>query len=87
MINSFVTGVWNVLASARVKRRVDYADPHCAFAVKVNRKHLMELLRLSSSVANITFKCECRCNLSDGPLTVSHWPELWFSPDPGKACD
>lgn len=44
MINSFVTGVLNVVASVSIKHYVDYVEPNCSFAVKVNWKHLMELL-------------------------------------------
>lgn len=42
MINSFVTGILNVVTSANIKHYVDYVN--CSFAVKVNWKHLMELL-------------------------------------------
>ncbi len=36
MINSFVTGILNVVASASFKHYVDYVEPNCSFAVKVN---------------------------------------------------
>lgn len=36
MINSFVTGMLNVVASASFKYYVDYVEPNCSFAVKVN---------------------------------------------------
>lgn len=36
MINSFVEGLLNVVASVTIKDYVDYAEPDCSFAVKVN---------------------------------------------------
>ena len=36
MINSFVTGILNVVASAGIKHCVDYVELRCSFAVKVN---------------------------------------------------
>ena len=36
MINSFVTGILNVVAFWSAKHYVDYVEPNCSFAVKVN---------------------------------------------------
>ncbi len=36
MINGFVTGMFNVVASVTIKCHVDYVEPRCSFAVKVN---------------------------------------------------
>lgn len=36
MINSFVTEILNVVASASFKHYVDCVEPNCSFAVKVN---------------------------------------------------
>lgn len=33
-----------VVASMSIKHHVDYAEPNCSFAMKVNWKHLTELL-------------------------------------------
>lgn len=44
MTNSFDPGILNVVASPRIKHYVDYVELNCSFAVKVNCKHLMELL-------------------------------------------
>lgn len=43
MINSFVTGILNVVASASIKHYVDCVEHCCSFAMKVNCEHLMEL--------------------------------------------
>lgn len=36
MINSFVTGILSVVASMSFKHYVDYAEPNCSLAMKVN---------------------------------------------------
>lgn len=36
VIKSFVTGILNVVASMSIKHYVDYAEPNCSFAMKVN---------------------------------------------------
>lgn len=44
MTNSFVTGILNVVNSASIKHYVDCGELGCSLAMKVNWKHLMELL-------------------------------------------
>lgn len=36
MINNFLTGILNVVASASIKDYVDFVELNCSFAVKVN---------------------------------------------------
>lgn len=36
VIKSFVTGIFNVVASMSIENYVDYAEPNCSFAMKVN---------------------------------------------------
>lgn len=36
VIESFLTGILNVVASVSTKNYVDYAQPNCSFAMKVN---------------------------------------------------